>query len=249
MSSTQVKSAYDAIATPYADWVRAGKLIHQFVMPYVLALLGPIKGQTVLDLACGEGIMARALAQAGAHTWGVDLSEQLLELAQQEEARQPLGITYLQDDAHTLKRLEEARFDAVVCNMALTDLADLTQAAHAIAHVLRPGGGFVFSMPHPCFQTAPGAVWGQHPTGTMLAQVADYFAEGPHPTGWSGGLVETYHRTLETLLNTFAWAGLVVTRIAEPQAPLDFRPGYDQLPGVLIGRCLKLAPNSKGAPI
>lgn len=239
MNIPVLPSSYDALAATYAEWVRSGRLIHRFVIPHLLHLAGSLTGQRVLDLACGEGVMARELARHAAVTWGVDLSLTLLEFARQEEAKRPLGIRYVQDDAHTLARLEPGSFDTVVCNMALTDLADLEAAAAAIARVLRPGGAFVFSMPHPCFQTAPGAAWGLHPTGTVQAQVAGYFDEGPRETAWSGGQVVTYHRTLETLVNTLAEAGLRLTQIAEPQAPVDFRPGYDQVPGVLIGRCVK----------
>jgi hypothetical protein len=241
MKVTPVLSgSYDIIAAPYAEWVHGGKLIHHFVIPPLLRLVGSVAGQQVLDLACGEGIMARELARLGASTWGVDVSAQLLEFAEKEENAHPLGIVYVQDDAHSLAQFEAGFFDTVVCNMALTDLKDLEQAARAIARVLHSGGAFVFSMPHPAFQTAPGAAWGIHPSGTVQAQVAGYFDEVPRETAWSGGQVVTYHRTLETLVNTLARAGLVLTRIAEPQAPVDFKPGYDQVPGVLLGRCVKL---------
>ncbi len=241
MKTTPVLSgSYDAIAKDYAAWVREGKLIHSFVIPHLLEILGPLSGQRMLDLACGEGIMARTLAEAGAHTLGIDLSLRLLDLARQAEAEHPLGITYLQDDAHTLAQLAPTSFDAVCCNMALTDLADLSRVGQAVARVLRPGGIFVFSMPHPCFQTAPGAVWGEHPSGTVQAQVTGYFAEGPRQTRWSRGLIVTHHRTLSSILTRFAASGLLLTNLAEPQAPATFRRGYDQVPGVLICRLEKL---------
>src|SRR5207244_9203024 len=44
-------------------------------------------------------------------------------------------------------------FDAAVCNMALMDIASITPMLRAVWQTLKPGGRFVFSVPHPCFNT------------------------------------------------------------------------------------------------
>ena len=67
------------------------------------------------------------------------------------------GIDYRVIDAtdrDQLMALGERRFDAAVCSMALMDLATIEPLVSALARLLRPGGRFVFSVSHPCFNTS-----------------------------------------------------------------------------------------------
>src|SRR5262249_6468792 len=81
-------------------------------------LLGDLKGQAVLDLACGEGYYTRQLRQRGAaRVVGVDLSAGMIDLARRQEADEPLGIAYRVGDARQLQW--EERFDLVVAGYLL----------------------------------------------------------------------------------------------------------------------------------
>ena len=74
------------------------------------AALGPITGLSVLDLACGYGFNTRLLAGRGARpVVGVDVSVEMIRLAEKEEARAPLGIEYVIADVAGLPPLR--RFD------------------------------------------------------------------------------------------------------------------------------------------
>ncbi len=228
----------------YDALLRQGALIHDFVLPRLLDLIGPVEHQRVCDLACGQGIVARELAAHGAQVVGVDRSQEMLALAQQYEVRNPLGIHYMRDDAQHLGTLRAAAFDGVVCNMALPDIADLCAAAQAIVRILAPGGWFVFSLPHPCSHT-PDSRWDRDGQGPV-AVIRRYFAEGfwtaSDPRRFTG-LVGAYHRTLSTHLNTFAEAGLVLRELRELRATATFatrKPGYREVPGVLLARCEKV---------
>jgi 2-polyprenyl-3-methyl-5-hydroxy-6-metoxy-1,4-benzoquinol methylase len=230
----------------YDALLRQGALIHDFVLPRLLDVIGNVEHQRVCDLACGQGIVARELAARGALVVGVDRSQEMLALAQAYEARQPLGIEYVRDDAQVLGAVRDEAFDGVVCNMALPDIADLPAAAQAIARVLAPGGWLVFSLPHPCFHT-PDSRWDNDGRG-QVAVIRRYFAEGfwtsADPNRFTG-LVGAYHRTLSTYLNTFAEAGLVLRELREPRATATFavrKPGYREVPGVLLARCENVAP-------
>jgi 2-polyprenyl-3-methyl-5-hydroxy-6-metoxy-1,4-benzoquinol methylase len=92
---------------------------HHFAISVVLGLVGELAGRRVCDLTCGQGVVARKLAERGASVDGVDISEKMLHIARRYEQEEPLGVVYLLDDAKTLGRLESAAFDGVVCNMAL----------------------------------------------------------------------------------------------------------------------------------
>jgi SAM-dependent methyltransferase len=111
-----------------------------------IELLGDLSGKSALDLACGEGYLTRLLKQLGAErVVGVDLSEAMIGLARQEEARQPLGIEYLVQDARQVE-VEPGGFDLVTAgyllNYAQTP-AELRAMCAAVARSLKPGGRFV----------------------------------------------------------------------------------------------------------
>ena len=133
-------AAYDAIAAWYDASLRAGSLIHDLALPAVWDLAGPLSGQRVCDLACGQGIVARQLAARGATVVGVDISDRLLDIARRDEEAHPLGITYRRDDAQGLPTFPNATFDGVVCNMALMDIPDLATTCHTVRRILRPTG-------------------------------------------------------------------------------------------------------------
>src|SRR5271157_1381206 len=70
----------------------------------LMKLIGDPTGQTVIDIACGEGFYSRKIRQAGAaKVTGVDLSPKMIELALAAEAQQRLGIEYLVGDGRDLK--------------------------------------------------------------------------------------------------------------------------------------------------
>lgn len=235
---------YDSIAEWYDESVRTNSLLHDMVVPVLLGLIGNVEDKSICDLACGQGIIARQLAQKGARVTGVDIAEKLLAIAQRYEDREPWGIAYLHDDVQTLAILEDASFDGVLCNMSLMDVADIAAAFRSIRRILRTGGWFVFSITHPCFQT-PGSTWMESESGTVSRVVNNYFNERFwYSENASGvrGQVGAYHCMLSTYLNTLIEAGLSLERIVEPQAignVAERVPGNKEVPAALVVLCRK----------
>ncbi len=94
----------------------------------LLGLVGDLAGQTVLDVACGEGFYTRLLHGQGASaTTGVDLSAGMIELARAQEAAEPQGIRYGLADAATMSF--EKPFDVVVAAYCSTTAHDRTELA------------------------------------------------------------------------------------------------------------------------
>lgn len=93
------QAAYDQIATQYAQsQKRAGDFSwnHDLVIPKLLRVVGEVSGRVVLDAGCSEGVVARYLAEQGATVVGIDISHQLIELAQAQKSALP--ITYAVHD-------------------------------------------------------------------------------------------------------------------------------------------------------
>ena len=152
------KASYDEIADWYNESIQTNMLMHDLVLPPIFDLLGDVRGQRICDLACGQGVLSRALAERGAGVVGVDLSAKMLEFAQRYEDAEPLGIVYLQDNAHRLATLDDAAFDGVLCNMALTDIPDLRATFQSVNRILRPLGWFIFSLTHPFMRRRKRAI-------------------------------------------------------------------------------------------
>ena len=151
MSGVSTSELYDTAA---ARWQRSEPvLLSDFTArPFLLDWCEPVRGADVLDLGCGEGYVARQLAERGAASVrGVDISSEMIERARRAEAAEPAGIDYAVGDASDLGRFGAGSFDLVVAvflfNYVSVDAMRRTIAE--VARLLRPGGRFVFSVPHP----------------------------------------------------------------------------------------------------
>jgi SAM-dependent methyltransferase len=151
-----VRSTRDLYDASAGAWTRnAPSSLSDFTArPFVLKLCEPYGGARVLDLGCGEGYCARQLKKGGAgEVLGIDLSSGMIEAAIREEQERPLGIVYRQGDAQKLATLASAHFDLVVAVFLFNyvDCEVMTACMREVSRVLKPGGKFVFSVPHPAF--------------------------------------------------------------------------------------------------
>jgi SAM-dependent methyltransferase len=182
----------------------------------LVGLLPPVGGRRVLDLGCGAGQLAHHLATSGAsEVIGVDLSERMLERARAEWAHP--RVTYRREAIERLV-FEPARFDLVVSSLALHYVDDYAGLIERIASWLAPGGVFVYSIEHPIYiARLPGEGWVVDDAGRRAGWSLDRYAdEGAREETWFVAGVRKVHRTLATLINGLADAGLVVERVVEP---------------------------------
>jgi len=238
----QMPNAYDLIANWYAENLQTGSPIHAVAMPALMELAGDVSGQQVCDLACGTGTAARALATAGAEVTGIDISEQMLDEARQYHKPEVPDIRYLHGDIRRMPGVADQTFDGAVCSLGLMDVDDLDSCLAEVRRILRPGGWFVFTITHPCFQ-GPESRWTGKAGGTVKREVRGYFREGhwrsSDPNGVRGQ-VGAFHRTSSTYFNALVACGFSIEEVCEPQ-PLDEIaarvPGYAEVPVVLAVRC------------
>jgi 2-polyprenyl-6-hydroxyphenyl methylase/3-demethylubiquinone-9 3-methyltransferase len=108
--------------------------------------LCPLKGQQVLDVGCGGGILADAMARAGAQVTGVDLATKALRVAQLHaiEAQTP-NVEYREVSVEALARQQPGSFDLVTCMEMLEHVPDPASVVRACAALVKPGGWVFFS--------------------------------------------------------------------------------------------------------
>lgn len=181
--------------------------------PAVLELCQPYAGLSVLDLGCGEGYCARTMSDGGAaEVFGIDVSDRMIEAARHEEKRSPRGIRYQQGDATDLEGIEDGSYDRVLAMFLFNYLnVEATKRCMSeVVRVLRPGGRFVFAVPHPALP------WLKQPVPPFYFDVgqSSYFAA--RNTRWPGKIwkrdgsqleVQLVHKTLEDYFEALREAG------------------------------------------
>ena len=122
------------------------RLLHNLVparLAHFDAIVGTWRGKTVLDLGCGGGFMAEALARRGASVIGVDPSDAAIAAAAAHAGAEALAIDYRVGTGEAIP-LPDNGADCVVCVDVLEHVADLEAVLDEIARILKPGGLFLF---------------------------------------------------------------------------------------------------------
>jgi 2-polyprenyl-6-hydroxyphenyl methylase/3-demethylubiquinone-9 3-methyltransferase len=107
--------------------------------------LAPLAGKRVLDVGCGGGILAEAMAGRGAEVTGVDLAEKSLKVAELHCLESGAHVRYERIAAEDLAVREPAGFDVVTCMEMLEHVPDPASSIDACARLVRPGGHVFFS--------------------------------------------------------------------------------------------------------
>ena len=106
----------------------------------------PLVGKRVLDIGCGGGILADAMARKGAEVLGIDLAGKALKVAQLHALEaQTQGVRYREVSAETLAAEQPESFDVVTCMEMLEHVPDPSSVVRACATLVKPGGHVFFS--------------------------------------------------------------------------------------------------------
>lgn len=225
-------TSWDPVATWYTGWVgKEGSVYHRrSAVPTVLRLAAPQRGEALLDIGCGHGILAAPVLKRGCAYTGVDFSPRLVRAA---KAQGPAGARFLHGDARVLTELPEVGeggHDIAVFMLSIQDMDPLPVLIGQAAAALRPGGRLVIFMLHPAFRVPRGSGWGFDENRKLRFRRVDHylkelavpmksFAEAGAPerrgTTWS------FHRPLAAYFAALEDAGLVTERFEELPDPLE----------------------------
>src|SRR5262245_36102606 len=189
----RAREAWDVNARFWDERMAEGNdFFISLIWPSVEKLLRPQPGEKLLDIACGNGLTSRRLAQAGATVVAFDFSEEMISAAKTRSIDGQIDYRMVDaTDADALRALGSGTFDGALCNMALMDMSDIRPLMNAAASLLRPGGRFVFSTIHPCFN---------NPSVVQMGELEDR----------EGELVTTYSVKISRYLTPYTQLGLAM---------------------------------------
>lgn len=147
-----------------------------------------LKGKRVLDLGCGGGLLAEALAAAGAEVVGIDLASEVIDVARLHLLESGRRVDYRQISAEALAAAEPASFDVVCCMELLEHVPDPGSVLAAIAQLLKPGGQAFLSTLNRTPQAFAAAVVGAEYLLRLLPRGTHHYASFIRPAELAGWL-------------------------------------------------------------
>jgi len=214
-----ILSAWLRNAAPWEAAVRERRIESRRLVTdqAIVAAVKDAAPSRVLDLGCGEGWLARALAAEEIAVTGIDAVPELIEAARRHGGGAFHVVAYEQLAAG----VPDAPFDAVVCNFSLLGEQSIEQVFAALPQLLTPEGHFVVQTLHPlvaCGEVPYRDGWRE---GSWAGIDGDFKEAAP----W-------FFRTLESWVGLFVRYGLTLEALREPVHPATGRPASV----ILVGR-------------
>ena len=209
--SDELRRSWSTNAAAWSATVRERKIESRRVATddAVLDTVTAFCPQTVLDLGCGEGWLARALAERGMQVTGIDGSHELIAGARASGGADFHAISY--EELIANPAILGATFDLVVANFSLLDEM-LAPLLGAIRSLLKPNGVLVIQTVHPVF-----AAGGAYQDGWRVETFASFGGAFAAPMPW-------YFRTLTSWIAVLADCGFTLRAMREPLHPERLQP-------------------------
>jgi ubiquinone/menaquinone biosynthesis C-methylase UbiE len=238
---------------PATHWEKAAQWYDQFVgdegseyhrevvLPGALRLLAPQPGQRMIDIACGQGVLCRLLAEKGIEATGIDAAEALVRAARERESAagattggmrgsntagtlnsaHKWDIRYHVGDARDLSFLPPNSFDAAACVLAIQNIHPIAPVFEGVQRLLRTGGRLVLAMMHPCFRGPKETSWGWDESNKVQYRRVDRYLllrKTPiitHPGKDPSAHTWTFHKPLEAYVKALGKSGLLIDALEE----------------------------------
>ncbi|MGH7694858.1 MAG: class I SAM-dependent methyltransferase [Gemmatimonadaceae bacterium] len=211
-SDGKIVESWQRNAAPWTDAVRERKIDSRKLVTDAAIIDAVLSRapQTLLDIGCGEGWLARALAQHGVRVTGVDVVPALVDAARRAGGGEFRVASY---EMIAAGRLELPPVDAVVANFSLIGKESVDNLIAAVPPMLAPSGALVIQTLHPLVAT------GDLPyvDGWRDGSWAGFGADFSDPAPW-------YFRTLETWVKLLRERALHLVEMREPLHPTSQKP-------------------------
>jgi len=212
---------WESDPSAYVNAVRgtSDPLRHRLLIPTLMELVGDVDDALVLDIGCGDGVIAALVVERGAReVVGLDVSEAMIRRCR---AR---GIRALRCYHHDIQRGSlDIQADICIANMVLHLIPNLPDAVANLRAMLRTDSTVIASIPHPAFHMETAQVealsefrsargipaWFPSETYDTEHRVVNTF-------GQPSVRIPMFHRALGYYADIFCRSGFVIERLVEP---------------------------------
>lgn len=247
---------WEKIAQDYIRYIKNERdgylkfLIYGSLFSSILTLVDGVKGKLILDAGCGEGRLARVLAEHGAAVSGCDVSPTMIQEAGRIESKSHYGISYFIHDL--VKPLNNGvKYDIAVVNLVLFNIFDFEKVITNLAKTLKPDGRLIISLLHPCFNITKSQWYNLRFIGYRGGEITfgikkSYKERNVYKKDYlfKENVVNYYHRPIESYVRELGRNRLLVDSLLEPV--LELSQVYDKdtyhhhyLPRFLLIRSVK----------
>ncbi len=138
---------FEALASRWWDLHSEFKPLHEInpLRANFIDMRSPVAGKKLVDVGCGGGILAEAMAQRGADVTGIDMGEAPLKVAKIHQLESTLDINYQQSTAENWATENPRCYDVICCLEMLEHVPDPASVIRACADLAKPGGHLYFS--------------------------------------------------------------------------------------------------------
>lgn len=204
-----------------ADWYdqavgQEGHYYHQAVIiPKILKLLCLTSGDKVLDLGCGQGVLARAIPP-GVDYLGCDQSSSLIKQAKKRSSHR-----FLVGDVTQKIPTEDTDFSHAVVILALQNIETPLAALKNITSRLKTSGKLIIVLNHPCFRIPRQSSWGVDMSKKLQYRRIDSYLSpmkipiATHPGKSSSHTTWSFHHSLQDYSKFLKEAGFAILTIEE----------------------------------
>lgn len=227
--NNQHKTSWQGVSGWYKDLTKnKGHYFHEHVVvPGVLRLLNIQQDDNLLDLACGTGVLGRAVPKNISYV-GIDIVKGLVEEAKRQDKSE--HHKYLQGDVTQIffgiredKGItEQKKFSKVTCLLAIQNIENSGSVFTNVSRFIQPGGIFILVLNHPAFRIPRQTSWGiDEQSKLQYRRVNRYLSPikipiSMHPgKGHNSPLTWSFHEPISFYVNSLSSAGFVITAMEE----------------------------------
>ncbi|MBK9750085.1 MAG: class I SAM-dependent methyltransferase [Chloroflexi bacterium] len=213
---------WNSLSKWYDGWVGdAGSRYHQEIgIPRILSATNVVAGKRILDVGCGQGVLAPYVIAEGGVYVGIDVSHRLIEIAR---TRHPDMGQFVVADAARLElteAIERMKFDVAIFLLSIQDMNPLDEVLESVSKTITSNGTIVIFMTHPAFRVPRQSGWLFDETrGLVSRRVDSYLSNLNVPlkdySRVGSGKSISFHRPLQDYFQSLTRLGFMIDLLEE----------------------------------
>lgn len=203
----------------------------EVILPNLMRLLSPQKGELVLDIACGQGYFSRAISETGAKVIASDIAKELIGIAKLHSSKE---IEYHVAPADNLSYSKDNTADKAIIILALQNIENVQGTLREIYRSLKPKGKLYIVLNHPAFRIPKNSSWQwDNDNHKQYRRIDSYMSDikeriEMNPGEQNSGnkrFTISFHRPLQSYFKHLSKAGFLVGRFEEWISHKQSNPG------------------------